>query len=847
MSLQKKGGLIILMLLLSVVFSSIVIAIEEDPTCSFEYMEINEVEYPFTSSPLYLRDSGQFYINGEAEAGAERTIENVQYNRTSPHQYYTHSWENAIPDGEFDERVEKWKSDKDDSWYVEGWHTICCEATDNHKITGDVNCERICIDKRAPSKVIGITHTNPSECVSNYISESPEFSWDEATYTGCAGIDYYEIEVYYSNGSLYYEITTDGTTITIDHPRNGEDYYIKVRAIDKAGNIGPWSDKSTDVYYDTKNPTVEITSPDADTWITGDFNVSEVDTDNLGLWKCYYRIWNDDDFTMDWTEITCNSDVLVDVSEYCPEDGRNNCRVYKKAVDNACNEEETHKQFDTDNLPPETTKTVSNPKIAGPNLLYPLVEWFILPETTISFDCSDAASGCNATYYRINVGNWTKYIGPFSIGEEDGVYTLEYYSVDNVGLEEEITLEIDKIDIIEPETSMIIEPPFDALRLIQGVYMLMDFISGDTPIALPAEDSEVGLNETWWTLLIPNETGNHYEAYIDGQFYEEWEEEYQECKYGDDLEVDDERDWMEECNVTRWQPKSWYMDEFCDTELDVGLDNMYWCLYEEPITIKQECDHKLCYRSIDHLRNTEETECKVLSVDVDAPSIEILNPSEDERDIQKCVQSIVAVVEDSKSGIKNVWAELYKSVPYKVLDVELELIKEVELELADYGTNDTIYEALMNKELEAGNYVLIVKAEDNVGNIGEVEISETLLEGIFVEYIADPICSIDPEVGGACNFEYHVCVRNATSIKMWMDKLGGIVTPAMMDAEISKGGNSAYVALWDEGLEAELLVLGEEPINGRTSFNLALNIPSDVASMIGVGSHKLDYLIETYL
>jgi hypothetical protein len=959
---------------------------EENPTCTIDYLENvdSHNQYYFTS-PIIISEDGEFYVYGDSSDDFSG-IFNVQYNRTSPDTYLL--WTDADPvDGGFSELEEEWRSDPNDDEFIDGLHEICCKVEDNAHNTAIGECEEFCIDQSEPEQVQNVQHSNPSECVSNYVNQAPEFSWNEAIdEPECSEIDYYEIKLYYSNGNLINTYEEEGTSFTVPNPENGEDYYIKVRAVDLAENQGEWSEPSEHVYYDNEDPSVEITSPPEDKWIDPGFYVSETDTDNLGLYKCYYRIWNNGSFTLDWTETPCNEDVYIDVDTYCPVDGLNNCRVYKKAVDNACNTngEMTHKQFDIDTTPPEVSKSISCPKYPGFEWMGYLIDWFVKDTTEITLTCDDGeGSGVQAIYYRINEGSWIEYESPFTLGD-DGVYYVEYYCIDNVNKTSEIESETDKVDTLAPETIKTYEgSEFWGYRLIQGVNAFIRYISGQTQIILTASDSEVGVDKTWWTLFIPNEEGEDVEAYIDGKWYESYDDEFNDCleenecygvaHYGldesdfskDEFEVDLEvekddgkikwdvelggidghwhtgvqvviasgteplfllgwssenteepiykeydggwsspmplpegmsvsgsyneeeytieideykldcpwywainveaswpghssaeqqnypADWgrwtavntaegvaclnyeecIEQCNITFWQQKTEYMGDFCNTQLEEG----WWCLYEEPINIYQSCDHKICYYSEDYLNNIEDVKCQVFSADVNSPSIQILNPTQEEADsIEKCVQSIVAVVEDDKSGIKRVWAELWD-------DVGMTPLREENMSLTIYGT----YEALMDKQLSAGNYTLKVCAKDNVDNVYCEEIKETLTPGIFIEYIEDPICLIDPETGGECDFTFHMCARDADSIKMWMDKLGEVVTPGMMNAEISNEGDSGYVGLNDEGIEAGTLCLGDL-INRRTSFDLSLDIPSDVASMIGTGSHALDYYIESY-
>jgi hypothetical protein len=245
----------------------------------------------------------------------------------------------------------------------------------------------------------------------------------------------------------------------------------------------------------------------------------------------------------------------------------------------------------------------------------------------------------------------------------------------------------------------------------------------------------------------------------------------------------------------------------------------------------------------------------------------VWNPTQNEADnVERCLQSIVVQAFDSKSGVdeSSIYAELY----YEDGETPVEDHK-VLLEKSIYGT----YEGLMDKELPAGLYILKVSAKDNLGNERVVEIEETLVEGLFVEYIDPAVCDIDPEEGGECEFNFHICMRGNNSIQFWMNKLGGIVTPDMMNAVILDNGNEAFVGLrhengleegecieefmyWDEDLgkcyyssEAGILQIGENctDINGKEQFGLYLDVPANVSSQLGMGQHDLEYWIRTSL
>lgn len=746
------------------------------PVCSVDYLKqkYTNNEYVFADS-IYIGEDGYFYVHGNA-VDTESKIINVQYNRTSPNLFHEWSGSDSV-DGAFNELNEDWKSDKDDSSYIEGIHNICCKVTDESNNVAIGDCQEFCIDTQDPNKVLGVNHSNPSKCVAEFVNVAPEFSWDEPESNGCSPIDYYEVEVYYSNGTLDYSTTSDTNSITVENPTNGQDYYIRARAVDMAGNIGEWSDNSIDVYYDNENPVVTITGDDWDVWYNHDFNVIETDTDNLGVLKCEIAVDNDGDGSFDgvYSEVDCNSAHLIDISEICANDRDNICWIRKRATDKACNIDvgEGHK-WDLDRQDPITTKTISDPKVAGTEWMQWIIDWFITDETTITLTCDDnGLSGCDETYYRLkyeaqNWSEWMTYDGAFSL-LEDGVYTVEYYSTDNAGNDEDFKSEVDKVDTLAPVTTKTIGNP----KYQDGYY-----ITSQTLMNLSGLDSEVGCANTYWEILQQRQSNSA------------------------------------ECNA--------YADW-------TGLaDGVY--------TIE--------FWSVDKLGNEEEKTTQDHYLDNTKPLIIVWNPTLAEAaDVKRCTQAIVVQVSDGTgSGVdeSSIYAELYYN------DVAVENHK-VYLKKSIYGT----YEGLMDKQLPAGNYVLKISAKDNVGNEQIVEMQEILVETIFVEYISPASCNVDPELGGSCDFTFNVCMRGGNSVQFWMNKVGGIITPDMMSAMISKNNSTAFVGLKhdDHTSDAGLLQLieGCSNINGKQSFNLHLDLNSNVTSQIGTGSHDLEYTIESSL
>ncbi len=756
------------------------------PVCSVDSMENRDTRNKFFfEDSIYINENGNFLIQGSA-FDEDSDVRNVQYTRSDDFDVFP--GQDAIPfDGTFNSGEETWKSVPTDPGFNNGEYELCCRATDG--VEGPTSCQEFCIDTLEPNKPsmpqAQIERNLETNCIpdSNYMNSKRDelsFTWSATESNGCSPIDYYKIELEImhiegNTGSTSGKILTSNTnsiSISDEDLNDGDVVRIRVRAFDQAGNVGEWSEFSTPIIIDNTNPEVDITT-DAGVWYTDDFSVKESDSDENDI-ICEYKIINPDGvITLNWTEIKCNTPITVDVSEDCPVDGLNDCKVFKRVRDIACNDAGTSKQFDLDRVAPVTTKTVGEPKYTGFLWMEVVVDWFITDKTQISFECADETSGCNNTWYKVtpDMNEFQLYDGePFSVGEADGLYTVEYFSVDKAGNEEIHKFEVDKIDTMPPQTTKTIgQPQFfdDDERL---------WVSNLTEFMLTCADEEVGC----MTSYVSFDNEKPFAINEDGKFTLQ------------------------------------------------GL---------------QDGEHTINYWSVDKLSNPETLQTETDWLDSTPPLLMVFHPNKLEAgNVTSCYQDIEALVGDSQSGVKKVWAELFNESKEKVKTVDMFL------------RNDGLYEALMDKQLPAGNYHLIVYAEDNVGNINSWHSSENLVAGTFVEYLSPATCSVNTELGGSCKFTYHVCMRGANSVEFWMDKMGiPGVPPGMLNATVSKGEGFANVGLLIDGesgvvspLEPSRLQIGEQIINGKTTFDLNLHIPADTASQIGAGAHKLLYQIDSF-
>jgi hypothetical protein len=120
--------------------------------------------------------------------------------------------------------------------------------------------------------------------------------------------------------------------------------------------------------------------------------------------------------------------------------------------------------------------------------------WFI-SDITISFEATDDLSGVDATYYRINEGEWKKYVEPFKL-ENDGFYQIEFYSVDNAGNVEDVKSREFKIDQTPPEIGFYYSYFWKQFQwYIKFIAIADDAMSGMDKVEFYAGDNLAGLDK----------------------------------------------------------------------------------------------------------------------------------------------------------------------------------------------------------------------------------------------------------------------------------------------------------------------------------------------------------------
>jgi hypothetical protein len=204
----------------------------------------------------------------------------------------------------------------------------------------------------------------------------------------------------------------------------------------------------------------------------------------IALYAADAETCSDSDVTATWYSVTPEGEEPAEFQEYdspfmIEAEGAYEICFY--SVDNYCNSENIECQtVNVDNTPPETTKSIdltcNCTEIQCPDFD---TDYLVSSNSSITLGAEDPGepdSDVKATYYRYCLvdetielsenategceetcpgGEWIEYGGPFSLVGDDGYYHVEYYSVDNVGNEEERKCEEDLLSSLPLQPSSI--------------------------------------------------------------------------------------------------------------------------------------------------------------------------------------------------------------------------------------------------------------------------------------------------------------------------------------------------------------------------------------------------------
>jgi PKD repeat protein len=268
---------------------------------------------------------------------------------------------------------------------------------------------------------------------------------------------------------------------------------IEYRGIDKAGNTEEV--KSIDLKLDKTNPTTTVKTtpgePNGDNgWYTSDITLELASSDEeSGVANTEYRVNG-----VEWTAY--ESPIVLS------EDGA--YQVEYRSVDNAGNIEGIKTiEVKLDKTKPETTGKVTPGEPNGDN------GWYTT-DVTLELTSTDEHSGLAKTEYRVDEGEWTAYELPIVLSK-DGVYQVQYRSIDKAGNIEELKKFEVKIDKTAPNLSISLGennlwPPNHKMVTVNAVPVTVDMSDIQSIIltSITSSDPEDDLGDGSTELDIQN-------------------------------------------------------------------------------------------------------------------------------------------------------------------------------------------------------------------------------------------------------------------------------------------------------------------------------------------------------
>jgi hypothetical protein len=204
-----------------------------------------------------------------------------------------------------------WRIEWNSASVSDGAHSVYVRGYDNVGNTRTSSTVSFIVDNYPPTAPT-ISVVDPNE--NGYDNDGVvTWRWTDASDTG-SGVDYYELTV-----SSSPEIVTQliGNYFTTSDLIDGT-YTAKVRAVDKIGNVGPWSNIAT-IKVDTTAPAVDILTPANNQFVNGTQEI-RVQVSDTNLDTSSIRVSTDNGQT--WQTVTsCDGDYCYSWDTTIATDG----------------------------------------------------------------------------------------------------------------------------------------------------------------------------------------------------------------------------------------------------------------------------------------------------------------------------------------------------------------------------------------------------------------------------------------------------------------------------------------------------------------------------------------------
>jgi len=390
-------------------------------------------------------------------------------------------------------------------------------------------------------------------------------------------------------------------------------YYYYIWANDTSGNIAT-SDTYSFEITDLDKP---ISSVDAlPTWSNDvPFTVTATAFDDTTVVSVtlYYRYSEDGTEWTDWTSYDTDTEEPWSW-DFTSTEGDGYYEFYSIATDDFGNVEDPPDPLVADaSTGLDTTDSVTTSILDPP---YPDGSngWYV-SDVTVTLSATDSLSGVESTWYSLDSGYWTLYDVPFTVSDE-GEHTVEYYSFDNAGNQEEAKSVDFKIDKTPPVSG----------HEFEGVIGEEGWFVSDVTVTLSAEDAMSGVNYTVykvdngiWTIytepFVVTNDGNHtlyyYSVDLAGnteitkevEFKIEHDTTPPVTTHEFDGDIGDNDWFVSDVTVTLTAVDDSAGVDYTKYKLD---DDIEWTEYEEAFVVTEDGNHTIMYYSVDKVENKEE-------------------------------------------------------------------------------------------------------------------------------------------------------------------------------------------------------------------------------------------------
>lgn len=263
---------------------------------------------------------------------------------------------------------------------------------------------------------------------------------------------------------------------------------------------------------------------------------------------------------------------------------------------------------------------------------------FATSKITFSLTSQDALSDIKSLMFKVDAGTYAEYKSPISI-QDEGLHTIYYYSIDNVGNQAAEASYSVFIDNTAPEVMLV-----SSTKLFSKDSKL--YAPGSAEFTINANDIGSGLKSTEYSLdtgaytpytapITVNTTGEHTIKYKAVDNLGNASSEKSLAVFIDSnkplVKVTPSGTFFEK-DGKKIAPASFqYSIEATDTESQVAevlvsVDGGKFVLYESPLVLSSEGEHTIKAKAIDNVGNESDEVALTVTVDSTPPKVE-LKPS----------------------------------------------------------------------------------------------------------------------------------------------------------------------------------------------------------------------------